>query len=138
MVLEKLREKISEFEEFSSPEEKFELLLDYADSFESFDVQFKIDKYLVKGCTSLAYIKVDVLNDKVFLSGDGDALLVKGFLQVLKESLNGESVQTILDLDASSFQAFGLSDSTTQSRANAVVNLLNKIKAQINEQLKTR
>ena len=55
----KLAERLAEFEELESTEEKFEVLIEYSEMFKPLKQELKTNEHLVEGCTSNVFIKAN-------------------------------------------------------------------------------
>jgi len=51
----------------------------------------RIDKYLIEGCVSKAWVRVWSEKNKVYLEVESDSLIFKGLLVVIKEIYEGSS-----------------------------------------------
>lgn len=130
-VPEKLQKIIDEFNELEDNEEKYELLMEYGEQLEGVKKEDRITYNLVPGCMSVVYITAEIKDDKIFLHGEADSLLVKGLVQVLIQGLNGMNVKEFMSLDESFLTTFGLTNTLTPSRSNASKNIFLKIKEQV-------
>ena len=131
MIPAQLQEIIGEMNEFSLPEEKYELLIEYGKSLGKYPEEKKTNQYLVPGCMSVVYINSEVREGKVYFQGYADALLVKGLVAILIQGLNGMAVDDFKNLDGSFLTQFGLNDSLTPSRANASLNIFKLMQRQV-------
>jgi len=127
----KLSERLAEFEELESTEEKFEVLIEYSEKFKPLKQELKTNEHLIEGCTSNVFIKANNIDGKIFLEGDADSLIIKGVLQIIFESINGSTPEEVMELKPEILETIGLSESTTQSRANLSYNLIKKIKEEV-------
>lgn len=87
----------------------------------------RTDDKLVPGCISKIWIDVDVVDGKVFVKYDSDAMITKGITHVISECFNGCELDDIKDIKQDDFNKLGFVQLLTQQRRNGLGNLIDII-----------
>lgn len=130
--LENLQE---EFDYCENKEEKMELIIDMGKELKEFPKSQIIPKNKVMGCVSNVYI-YSKNNDGVEIYSTSSSLIVKGYLVILINALNGLKPIDVIKskkLIEEFVKKNGLNTSIVPSRANVIGNIFDKIKEQANE-----
>ena len=110
------------------PREKLETLIELGKELAEFPEEDKTEENKVPGCISTAYLKVEVKDNKVNLSGYSDALTIRGYLAILIKSLSEMEINDFLNNAENKVKEFiqetKLQSSLTPSRANTLGNIL--------------
>jgi len=120
---------VQRFQKITDAKKRYEYLLCFAKRLPPFPASDKTPENKVAGCVSQVYITATLTAGTVIFSGDSDALITKGLVGFLIESLNGLTPDTILQLQPDFIQETGLNVSLTPSRANGFYNIFNLMKA---------
>ena len=84
-----LQEIIDEFKEIEDQFEKLEILMDFSSEVDELPTSDWNDDTLVKGCQSVAHVKIDINDGKVWLKSAADAKMVQGLQGILTIAING-------------------------------------------------
>ncbi|MFP4401934.1 MAG: SufE family protein [Candidatus Nanoarchaeia archaeon] len=123
-----------DIEYLESPMEKIQYILDMAKEFENSEFAKK-EEFKIQGCVSDAYIaltSIQELNNKEIVTIDyyADALIIQGFLAILKQSLDN-SFKEELEENIIQFKEFsnqiGLEQFLSPNRSNALHNIIEKL-----------
>ncbi|MCY4444483.1 MAG: SufE family protein [Proteobacteria bacterium] len=90
--------------------------------------QEKIDRYLIKGCLSQAWLISEYREGRVYLRGDSEALIVKGLIALLMRVYNGRSVSEILSVDGMYWKSVGITALLSMNRRSGVAHMLEQIR----------
>jgi cysteine desulfuration protein SufE len=113
-----VQEIIDEFNEIDDQFEKLEILMDFSSEVDELPADEWNDDTLVKGCQSIAHVKVDVSGGKVWLKSAADAKMVQGLQGILTIAINGQEVEHVLQLTPDFAEEAGILNSLTPSRSN--------------------
>lgn len=108
-----------------------EALVDLGSELEPFPKELETDENYVPGCTSNVWIHTEVLTDgTVKIQGKSEALIVRGFVKILIESLSGlttEELRQTPPLIEQFVAQTKISESTLATRANSFGLIYQKI-----------
>ena len=110
-------------------EKKYETIIDYGKKWSGLPEQFKIDDLKVKGCQSQVWIKAELnAEKKIILSGDSDALIVRGLLAIVLSVYSNETPVSILKTEATFLKDIGFDSGLSPSRSNGLYSMVKQIK----------
>lgn len=108
--------------------DRYEQLLWYANKLPAMPANHKTPDNKVPGCISEVYIYAQSHQGKIRFQGTANALLVKGIVGLLIDTLNDLPAQQIVDIPTTVLLDIGLTQTLTPSRMNATVNILETMK----------
>ncbi|MBR1648373.1 MAG: SufE family protein [Alphaproteobacteria bacterium] len=122
-------ELIENFELLDDWEEKYRYLIDLGAKLPVLEEKFKTAEWLVAGCQSQVWLVPSVERERMFFSGDSDAMIVKGLIFVVLNIYNGHTKEEIKQIAAEDIlKRMGLSDHLSPSRRNGLAAMIAKIK----------
>ncbi|MFC3150235.1 SufE family protein [Litoribrevibacter euphylliae] len=114
---------------FDSWEDRYRYIIDLGKQLPEMDEAKKTDDRIVKGCQSQVWIDHWLEGDKIMLSVDSDAHIVRGLLAVVMSAYNGKTAAQVLDFDIEAF--FGELDLVkhlSPTRGNGLRAMVQKIR----------
>lgn len=125
----KIQQLLTDFPSELDWEAKYKKIIEKGKKLPPMEAHLKIEDNIIKGCQSQVWLsaKLDQVNGKMQLSGDSDALIVKGLVAILIELFNGESPSEVLKTDLIFFEKIGLKNHLTPSRANGFSAMVKQI-----------
>lgn len=121
-------EIIEEFEGFEDWMDKYSLIMDMASSLEPLADEFKNDSNLIEGCQSRVWLQADFVDGNIIFKGDSDALIVKGIVAMLINTLSGHSPKEILESDLFFIEKIGLKENLSPTRSNGLASMVKQMK----------
>ena len=121
-------EVIEEFSSFTDWMDKYQLLIDLGNELEPLDEKYKTESNLIDGCQSRVWLQADLIDGKMVLQAESDALIVKGIVALLIRVLSGHSPQEVLHADLYFIEQIGLKDHLSPTRSNGLLAMLKQIK----------
>ena len=121
-------EIIDEFEGFEDWMDKCSLIMDMASTLSPLDEEFKNDQNLIEGCQSRVWLQADYVDGKIIFKADSDALIVKGIVAMLINTLSGHSPKEILDCDLYFIEKIGLKENLSPTRSNGLASMVKQMK----------
>ena len=121
-------EVIEEFSSFTDWMDKYQLLIDLGNELEPLDEKYKTESNLIDGCQSRVWLQADLIDGKMVLQAESDALIVKGIVALLIRVLSGHSPQQVLHADLSFTEQIGLKEHLSPTRSNGLLAMLKQIK----------
>lgn len=107
---------------------KYQKIIDFGKQLPSFDVNYKTEDCIVKGCQSTMYLQSLYCEGRVRFNAASDALISAGLAAILIAIYNDESPETILKCPPSVLETLGISASLSPSRANGLYSIHLKMK----------
>ena len=121
-------EIIEEFVGFEDWMDKYSLIMDMASSLEPLAEEFKNDSNLIEGCQSRVWLQADYVDGNIIFKGDSDALIVKGIVAMLINTLSGHSPKEILESDLFFIEKIGLKENLSPTRSNGLASMVKQMK----------
>ena len=121
-------EVIEEFSSFTDWMDKYQLLIDLGNELEPLDEKYKTESNLIDGCQSRVWLQADLIDGKMVLQAESDALIVKGIVALLIRVLSGHSHQEVLHADLYFIEQIGLKEHLSPTRSNGLLAMLKQIK----------
>lgn len=121
-------EVIEEFDDFEDWMDKYQMLIDLGNDLEPLDEKYKTEDNLIDGCQSRVWVQCDLVDGRMHLQAESDALIVKGIVALLLRVLSDQTPQDILDADLYFIDRIGLSEHLSPTRANGLVAMIKQIR----------
>ena len=121
-------EVIEEFSSFTDWMDKYQLLIDLGNELEPLDEKYKTESNLIDGCQSRVWLQADLIDGKMVLQAESDALIVEGIVALLIRVLSGHSPQEVLHADLYFIEQIGLKEHLSPTRSNGLLAMLKQIK----------
>ena len=121
-------EVIEEFSDFDDWMDKYQLLIDLGNEQEPLAPEYKNDQNLIEGCQSRVWLQADYVDGKIIFKADSDALIVKGIVAMLINTLSGHSPKEILDCDLYFIEKIGLKENLSPTRSNGLASMVKQMK----------
>ena len=129
MTINELQDEvIEEFSDFTYWMYKYQLLIDLGNEQPPLDERYKTESNLIDGCQSRVWLQADLVDGKIMLTAESDALIVKGIIALLIRVLNGHTPQEILDADLYFIERIGLRDHLSPTRSNGLLAMVKQIR----------
>ena len=129
MMKDSIQEEIiEEFSGFDDWMDKYSLIMDMASSLEPLDEVYKNDANLIEGCQSRVWLQADYVDGNIIFKGDSDALIVKGIVAMLINTLSGHSPKEILESDLFFIEKIGLKENLSPTRSNGLASMVKQMK----------
>ena len=129
MTINELQDEvIEECSDFTDWMDKYQLLIDLGNEQPPLDERYKTESNLIDGCQSRVWLQADLVDGKIMLTAESDALIVKGIIALLIRVLNGHTPQEILDADLYFIERIGLRDHLSPTRSNGLLAMVKQIR----------
>lgn len=122
-------EIIEEFNDFDDWMDRYQMLIDLGNDLAPFDDKYKTDDNLIDGCQSRVWVQCDLVDGRMQLRAESDALIVKGIVALLLRVLSGKTPQEIIDADLYFIDRIGLKEHLSPTRSNGLLAMVKQIKA---------
>ena len=121
-------EVIEEFSSFTDWMDKYQLLIDLGNELEPLDEKYKTESNLIDGCQSRVWLQADLIDGKMVLQAESDALIVKGIVALLIRVLSGHSPQEVLHADLYFIEQIGLKEHLSPPRSNGLLAMVKQVR----------
>ncbi len=111
-------------------EERYKYLIELGKELAEMPFELKSPATKVSGCASQVWIYSRNSNGRLSLTGDSDALIVKGLVAVAIMIFGGQKLKDVAAIDAAAmFDSLGLKEHLTPQRSNGLAAMVKRIKA---------
>ena len=121
-------EIIEEFNDFDDWMDRYQMLIDLGNDLAPLDDKYKTDGNLIDGCQSRVWVQCDLVDGRMQLRAESDALIVKGIVALLLRVLSGKTPQEIIDADLYFIDRIGLREHLSPTRANGLLAMIKQIR----------
>ena len=117
-----------EFAMFDDWMDKYNYLIELGKTLPIIDEQYKTDQYLITGCQSKVWLHASVKDGKVIFSGDSDAIITKGIVNLLIQVLSGHTPEEIIETRLTFIDQIGLTEHLSPTRSNGLSAMIKQMK----------
>lgn len=129
MTINELQDEvIEEFADFEDWMDKYQLLIDLGNDLGELDEKYKTEQNLIDGCQSRVWLQADMVDGKMHLQAESDALIVKGIVSLLLRVLNDHTPQEVLDAELYFIEQIGLREHLSPTRSNGLLAMVKQIR----------
>ncbi len=121
-------EVIEEFSSLDDWMDKYQLLIDLGSGLEPLEERYRTVDNLIDGCQSRVWLKASLVDGKMELGADSDALIVKGIIALLVRVLNHQAPEDVLRADLYFMEEIGLREHLSPTRSNGVLAMVGRIR----------
>jgi cysteine desulfuration protein SufE len=125
---EKQNEIIDDFSLFEDWMQKYEYIIELGKDLPLIEDSKKTEDRLIDGCQSKVWLDSTVIDGKMSLSADSDAIITKGIIGLLIRVLNNEAPEDVAKADLFFIKEIGLQEHLSPTRANGLLSMVKKIK----------
>ena len=128
MTINEIQEKvIEEFSMFEDWMDKYSYLIELGKELPLIDEKYKTKQYIISGCQSRVWLHAEMVDGKVSLTADSDAVITKGIASLLVRVFNNQTPYDILKADLVFPEKIGLKDHLSPTRANGLQSMIKQI-----------
>lgn len=123
-------EEIAEaFELIDDWEERYRYVIELGRELPEFPDALKTDATKVEGCVSQVWLRLSQEGGRLTLSGDSDAMIVRGLVAILVSYYSGRPVEDVPRLDVEAFlRRLQLDEHLTPQRSNGLASMVRRIR----------
>lgn len=130
MTINQLQDEvIEEFSAFTDWMDKYQMLIDLGNELEPLEEVYKVENNLIEGCQSRVWLQCDLIENRMVMTADSDALITKGIIALLIRVLNNHTPQEILETELYFIDEIGLKEHLSPTRSNGLLSMVKQIKA---------
>lgn len=110
---------------------KLQYLVELANKATTLPKELRTKDRLIEGCVSQIWVDVGVVDDKVKVYYDSDAMITKGITSIVADCFSDISVEEAKKIKFEDFMSFNITQLLTQQRRNGLSNLINTIRSKV-------
>ena len=127
----KINEWADNLNMFDDGTERLAYLIELARKSTTLPKELRTDDRLVDGCMSKIWIDVGVVEDKVKVYYDSDAMITKGITSIVADCFTDIPVAEAKQITHDDFQSLNIAQLLTQQRRNGLGNLIETIRQKV-------
>lgn len=127
----KINEWADNLNMFDDGTERLAYLVELARKSTTLPKELRTDDRLVGGCMSKIWIDVGVVEDKVKVYYDSDAMITKGITSIVADCFTDIPVTEAKKISHDDFQSLNIAQLLTQQRRNGLGNLIETIRQKV-------
>lgn len=129
MTINEIQDQIiEEFAMFEDWMDKYNYLIELGRDCPIIEEKDKKEGNLIKGCQSRVWVNVEMVDGKMVIKADSDAVITKGIVTLLLRVFNNQKPQDIYDADLHFVEEIGLSTHLSPTRSNGLLSMIKQIK----------
>lgn len=122
------QEIVEEFAVFDDWLDKYNYLIELAQSLPMIDPTHRTDQYLIAGCQSRVWIDASFDGARLHFTADSDAIITKGIIALLIRVMDNRLPQEIETIDLQFIDRIGLQENLSPNRANGLLAMIKQMK----------
>ncbi|MBY0516280.1 MAG: SufE family protein [Bacteriovoracaceae bacterium] len=126
-IQERIAQIKKRFGAFSDWEDRYKELISVGKEMPLYPEEERLEKFKVKGCQSQVWLFPKLVEGRVRLAADSDALLVKGIIALLVHVYDNCTPQEILSDRAEFLKDIGITEHLSMNRTNGLASMLKQI-----------
>jgi cysteine desulfuration protein SufE len=127
-IPEKETQIITEFSMFDDWMDKYNYLIELGKTLPVIDDQYKTDQFLITGCQSKVWLYATVKEGKVVFTGDSDAIITRGIVNLLIQVLSDHTPEDIMNAKLEFIDQIGLKEHLSPTRSNGLSAMIKQMK----------
>lgn len=119
---------IEEFSVFEDWMDKYNYLIELGRECPIIEEKDKKDNNLIKGCQSRVWVSAEIIDGKMVIKADSDAVITKGIVTLLLRVFNNQSPKDVYNSELYFIDQIGLSTHLSPTRSNGLLAMVKQIK----------
>lgn len=129
MTINEIQDQIiEEFSIFEDWMDKYNYLIELGRECPIIEEKDKKDNNLIKGCQSKVWVSAEIIDGKMVIKADSDAVITKGIVTLLLRVFNNQSPKDVYDSELYFIDQIGLSTHLSPTRSNGLLAMVKQIK----------
>lgn len=129
MTINEIQDQIiEEFSVFEDWMDKYNYLIELGRECPIIEEKDKKDNNLIKGCQSRVWVSAEIIDGKMVIKADSDAVITKGIVTLLLRVFNNQSPKDVYDSELYFIDQIGLSTHLSPTRSNGLLAMVKQIK----------
>jgi len=127
----KINEWADNLNMFDDGTERLTYLIELAKKSTTLPKELRTKDRLVEGCMSQIWIEVGVVDNKVQVYYDSDAMITKGITSIVADCFSNIPITEAKQITHNDFQSLNIAQLLTQQRRNGLGNLIETIRQKV-------
>ncbi len=123
----RIKKLTQDFNQDKDWEARYKRVIDMGKALPELAPEFRVDTYKVKGCQSQVWLHAGILEGRMSLVGDSDAVIVRGLVACLLHVYSGATPEEILRTSPKFLSDIGFDTHLSPSRANGLNSMVKQI-----------
>lgn len=129
MTIDQIQNKIiEEFSIFEDWMDKYNYLIELGRDCPIINEKDKTEANLIKGCQSRVWVNAELIEGKMDIKADSDAVITKGIITLLLRIFNNQTPKDVYESEVFFIEQIGLSTHLSPTRSNGLVAMVKQIK----------
>ncbi|MDD2529635.1 MAG: SufE family protein [Bacteroidales bacterium] len=129
MTIDEIQNKIiEEFSIFEDWMDKYNYLIELGRDCPIIDDKDKVEANLIKGCQSRVWVNAELIDGKMDIKADSDAVITKGIITLLLRIFNNQTPKDVYESEVFFIEQIGLSTHLSPTRSNGLLAMVKQIK----------
>ena len=108
--------------------DKYNYLIELGKTLPVIDEKFRTDQFLISGCQSKVWLHAALKDGKVIFTGDSDAIITKGIVNLLIRVLSDEKPDDVINAKLDFINQIGLNEHLSPTRSNGLSAMIRQMK----------
>lgn len=122
-----LNELEADFAMLPTWEDRYQYIIDLGKALPALPEDDRNDENLVRGCQSRVWLVPSIVDGKIRLRADSDAIIVRGLVALVLKVYDNRTPEDILSSPVSEFDRLGLLQHLSPNRANGLASMVSNI-----------
>ncbi|MBN1301628.1 MAG: SufE family protein [Melioribacteraceae bacterium] len=119
---------IKEFEAIDNWDDRYSHIIKLGRQLPDFPEEYRLDKNKIEGCQSQVWMYAKLINGKLQIYADSDAMIVKGLIAILLRAYSGFTPSEIYSTSPDFIKEIGIDHHLSPTRKNGLASMLKQIK----------
>lgn len=129
MTIDQIQNKIiEEFSIFEDWMDKYNYLIELGRDCPIIAEKDKTESNLINGCQSRVWVSAELIDGKMDIKADSDAVITKGIITLLLRVFNHQAPKDVYESEVSFIDKIGLSTHLSPTRSNGLLAMVKQIK----------
>ena len=129
MTINEIQDQIiEEFSIFEDWMDKYNYLIELGRECPIIEEKDKKDNNLIKGCQSRVWVSAEIIDGKMVIKADSDAVITKGIVTLLLRVFNNQTPKDVYNSELYFIDQIGLSTHLSPTRSNGLLAMVKQIK----------
>jgi cysteine desulfuration protein SufE len=121
-------EIVQEFSIFEDWMDKYAYIIELGNELPELSEEARTDQNLIDGCQSKVWFNANLVDGKIILEADSDAIITKGIASLLIRVLSNQTPDDILNTELYFIDKIGLNAHLSPTRSNGLMSMIKQLK----------